>query len=332
MAEKRFIARRITESDKIRSLANEGKLLATSVYMWLLPYTDRAGRINANAYYLKGGIFQGYGFTLEELTAAVDDLARVGLVHLYGNGRHDRIIQYAKFHVDDGGFNKPHDREAASTLPGPDDAGSTSITTVGAGTNERRDKVPDKVLDPAIPRPRQSPEELKVELELELELEKNPPTPLAQPEPLAPPDVEPAARLSLEPESPPSAGKKPKPKPKKAVEHEFNPVVVAGELPPQFDPDRFLAFCGMRLKRGWPMTLEALKAFLRKHQKHPRAVLDEMFDNAIVGQWQDLYPLKHDRPTGSARASPARDLPTAADFEHVPTNAELLGLTGGEPN
>lgn len=200
MAEKRFIARRITESDKIRILANEGKLLATSVYMWLLPYTDRAGRINANAYYLKGGVFQGYGFTLEELTAAIDDLARVGLVHLYSNGRHDRIIQYAKFHVDDGGFNKPHEREAASTFPGPDDAGSVSITTMGTGTHEGRGKAPDKMRDEvpnlATTPPRRSPEELKVELELELELENNPPTP-QKAEPLPPPDVEAAPRREL---------------------------------------------------------------------------------------------------------------------------------------
>lgn len=207
MAEKRFLSRRITDSDKIRALANEQKFLATSLYTWLLPYTDRAGRVNANGYYLLGGILQGYAITLDQLTAALQDLARVGLVHLYANGRYDRIIQYAKFHVDDGGFNKPHDREAASSLPGPDDAGSTSITTVGTGTGEVRDEVRDQVrtlvANPAktrsTPPPGQGPGELKVEIELEVEteIEKEPSSISAERQPPSPQLVEAEPRREL---------------------------------------------------------------------------------------------------------------------------------------
>lgn len=302
MAEKRFIARRITESDKIRILANEGKLLATSVYMWLLPYTDRAGRINANAYYLKGGVFQGYGFTLEELTAAIDDLARVGLVHLYSNGRHDRIIQYAKFHVDDGGFNKPHEREAASTFPGPDDAGSVSITTTGTGTHEERGKVPDKVRDevpdPATTPPRRSPEELKVELELELELEleNNPPTP-QKAEPLAPPDVEAAPRRAL---GKPQDGKN---KNGKARSPAFDPASVV--LPDFVSPDVWRDFVDHRRRLHKVLTERAVELILADLAKTPDDA-DEMLRRTVTNGWTGVFPLDHRRrdtpPPGASKA------------------------------
>lgn len=291
MAEKRFIARRITESDKIRILANEGKLLATSVYMWLLPYTDRAGRINANAYYLKGGIFQGYGFTLEELTAAIDDLARVGLVHLYSNGRHDRIIQYAKFHVDDGGFNKPHEREAASTFPGPDDAGSVSITTMGTGTHEERGKVPDKVRDevpdPATTPPRRSPEELELELELEVELENNPPTP-QKPETLPPPDVEAPPRRAQ--------ARTPTSKTKNTTKAPpgFDPAAVT--LPDFVSPDVWRDFVDHRRKLRKILTQRAVELVLADLAKTPLDA-DEMLRTSIKRGWTGVFPLDSNKTT-----------------------------------
>lgn len=82
-------------------------------------------------------------------------------------------------------------------------------------------------------------------------------------------------------------------KPKKQIVHEFNPHAV--ELPPQFDPERFVAFCDMRLAIAKPMSVQALKAFVTKHKKHSREVLDEAFDSAIVASWQDLYPPKDAR-------------------------------------
>lgn len=86
------------------------------------------------------------------------------------------------------------------------------------------------------------------------------------------------------------------PKPKKPAKkkteptHEFNPATV--DLPPQFDRERFTDFCATRLKIKSPMTTIALRRFINKHQHHDRATLDQMFDNAIVGTWKDLYPLK----------------------------------------
>lgn len=315
MARGRMISASIGESRKFAALESD---LHRLIYLMVLPHVDKAGRFEADSIIIRAKCLTRLDVDATTVEAWLKDAARTNLLRVY-EAAGIRVLEIVDFLK----HNSPHHKEPESDLP-PPESGTPCYT------QETMDE-PSMGQARAEHEPSKAIREVK-EREVKGKEREHPPTPLAALEPLASPDVEAAPRLSLEPEPPPSTGKKPKPKPRKAVEHEFNPVVVAGELPPQFDPDRFLAFCGMRLKRGWPMTLEALKAFLRKHQKHPRAVLDEMFDNAIVGQWQDLYPLKHDRPTGSARASPARDLPTAADFEHVPTNAELLGLTGGEPN
>lgn len=318
MARGRFISNSISGSKKFARLtAHDHRLM----YMMLVPHADAEGRHDADPQILAGQVYTRLDFTAAQIEDGLRDMHDVGLIRLYAVGE-EQYLEIVGFHEhnkvrrkDDGS----PDREAPSAIPAPP---QTTVDTTPEALPTNSGVAPEEDESNSALRVKGKGLRVKGE-ERTLSIRDDVPDP-------AP--VEAAPRLSLEPEPPPQSGKKSKPKPRKAVEHEFNPVVVAGELPPQFDPDRFLAFCGMRLKRGWPMTLEALKAFLRKHQKHPRAVLDEMFDNAIVGQWQDLYPLKHDRPTGSARASPARDLPTAADFEHVPTNAELLGLTGGEPN
>lgn len=175
MAEKRFIARRITESDKIRSLANEGKLLATTLYAFLLPYLDKAGRMNANPLLLKGGLFEGYTFTADELEEAIRDLARVGLIRLYSHGRFGHLIQYDKFLTEDGGFNTPHPKEPDSDLPGPNDSGSKPVTLPTTP--------PKAVVTASITRPEQGREhsgkepgivraEVKREIEVKREVKK----------------------------------------------------------------------------------------------------------------------------------------------------------------
>ena len=124
MAEKRFVHSRMLESDRIRDLANAGKDRACFYYGAFLAYSDRAGRMNANPLLLKGSLFEGYTVTVAQIEETLYDLARAGLVVLYQNGRHEWLIQCVKFLAEEGGFNTPHPKEAPSTLPGPDDAGS----------------------------------------------------------------------------------------------------------------------------------------------------------------------------------------------------------------
>lgn len=87
----------------------------------------------------------------------------------------------------------------------------------------------------------------------------------------------------------------------KQLAHEFDPATI--DLPPVFDRERFMDFCATRLKVKSPMTAIALRRFIAKHQKHDRATLDQMFDNAIVGTWKDLYPLN---PRDLALTRPGR--------------------------
>jgi hypothetical protein len=144
MAEKRFIHRRFLESEKIRQLANEGKERACFYYGAFLAHFDREGRMNANPLLLKGSLLEGYTVTVEEIGDALFDLARVGLVILYENGRHSWLIQCTKFLVEDGGFNRPHPKEPPSTLPGPDDAGS-ELRVIPPPGPEGSGKVPGSV-------------------------------------------------------------------------------------------------------------------------------------------------------------------------------------------
>jgi len=144
MAEKRFIHRRFLESDKIRQLANEGKERACFYYGAFLAHFDREGRMNANPLLLKGSLLEGYTVTPDEIGDALYDLARVGLVILYRNGRHEWLIQCTKFLVEDGGFNRPHPKEPPSTLAGPDDAGS-EVRVIPPTGPEGSGKVPGNV-------------------------------------------------------------------------------------------------------------------------------------------------------------------------------------------
>lgn len=173
MAEKRFIARRITESDKIRTLANNGKLLATTLYAFLLPYLDTSGRMNANPLLLKGGLFEGYTFTVDELEEAIRDLARVGLIRLYSNGRFGHLIQYDKFLAKEGGFNTPHPKEPESELPGPNDAGSKPVINP-AGSLEAAESPsstgPEHSREEAGKKPGNVQGEVKVKREIEIEV------------------------------------------------------------------------------------------------------------------------------------------------------------------
>lgn len=138
MAEKRFISKRLTESEKFRRLANERCDLACILYQAHFPHLDRDGRMKANPTGLASTIWEGYAYTPGEIDKALHDMARVGLVYLYSNGRHSHIVQYTKFLASDGGFNTPHPKEPVSDLPGPFDAGSVLLEP-GPGINQAKE-------------------------------------------------------------------------------------------------------------------------------------------------------------------------------------------------
>lgn len=130
MAQWRPLHRRITKSDKLLALARLP--YARALYMELLPYTDREGRLNANPAGLSGTVFEGYGYSPAEIEGWLRELARVGLVVLYRTPRHELLVQYLKFQE----MCKPDKREPESELPGPGESGSTVLEGFGEGSGK----------------------------------------------------------------------------------------------------------------------------------------------------------------------------------------------------
>jgi hypothetical protein len=126
MAQRRLISRRATASDKMLALGANDR--ARWLWASLLPYTDKAGRINANPVILKTTVYEGYPYTVQDIAAALDALADVGLVKLYRTKRHELVLEYVKF----GDFNTPHKREPGSDFPGPSGSGSEPRTATEA--------------------------------------------------------------------------------------------------------------------------------------------------------------------------------------------------------
>lgn len=121
MAQSRLISRRLTESDKIARL--HGNDMARFIYCALLPYTDRAGRVQANGHGLNATVFEGFGYRAEDIDSALLSLARVGLIVLYSTPRYRQLLEYVRFRD----FNTPHPKEPESELPGPNDEGSAVL-------------------------------------------------------------------------------------------------------------------------------------------------------------------------------------------------------------
>jgi len=121
VAQWRPLHRRITQSDKAYELAEDPGALW--LYCALLPHTDKEGRVNANPHHILGGILEGWPYTPDQIERWLLELARVGLIQLYSNGRRSHIAQFTKFQE----MTKPDKREPASDLPGPTDEGSQSM-------------------------------------------------------------------------------------------------------------------------------------------------------------------------------------------------------------
>jgi len=121
VAQWRPLNKRITSSDKAYQLADDPGALW--LYCALLPHTDKEGRVNANPHHILGGILEGWPYTPDQIERWLLELARVGLIELYRNGRRSHIAQFTKFQE----MAKPDKREPASDLPGPTDEGSQSM-------------------------------------------------------------------------------------------------------------------------------------------------------------------------------------------------------------
>lgn len=124
MAQWRPLHRRITQSEKVLALGSNDT--ARWIYCALLPYTDREGRINANPMGLAGTILEGFPYSPDDIQAALEALAGVGLIELYQTARHQLLAQFTNFEL-----SKPHAKEPQSELPGPEDSGTEPLTFAG---------------------------------------------------------------------------------------------------------------------------------------------------------------------------------------------------------
>lgn len=130
MAQRRMVSKRLTQSAKV-SVDLQGNDAARFVYVALLPYTDREGRVNANPYGLAGTIFEAFEYDATEIASALQALADVGLIELYQTKTHKLIASFTKF-TD---FNTPHKREGPSDFPTPGTTGTEKVTDAFAAAS-----------------------------------------------------------------------------------------------------------------------------------------------------------------------------------------------------
>lgn len=113
MARGRMLDRNVMKSRKVNSLSRDHRLM----YVSMLPFLDREGRIVAEPIVLKANVFRWSDFTVDEIAEGVAALAAAELVELYSDEDNDAIIQYTRF----ADFNSPNAKEAKSEVIGPDD-------------------------------------------------------------------------------------------------------------------------------------------------------------------------------------------------------------------
>lgn len=119
MARGRMLDQAFARSQKLNSVSRDARL----AYATILPFLDREGRAVAEPIVLKANCFRWSDYTLDEIAHAVQELASAGLIRLYADADNAAILEYADFLK----HNTPNKREAKSTLPGPDDQGTTDV-------------------------------------------------------------------------------------------------------------------------------------------------------------------------------------------------------------
>lgn len=117
MAVGRMLKRNIATSQKFLALESNDHRM---IYMLILPFVDREGRINAEPLVLKANIFRRLDLGQDDIAAALVDLERAGLIRLYSDEDNEAILEI----VDFAKHNSPNQKEAGSDFPGPDDENS----------------------------------------------------------------------------------------------------------------------------------------------------------------------------------------------------------------
>ena len=294
MAQWRPLYRRLTESEKVLALAQRGDHFALWLYTALLPHTDREGRLNANPAGLAGTIFEGYDYQPAEIERAIHQLADVGLVILYRNGRNQHLVQYTKFQE----MCRPDSREAKSELPGPGDEGSE---TIAGPPPEAHAKAP-------TPLP-ENPEESTGAVREDYAETPRSARPLH-----VHGDGDSTGTSTSNRAREARAGALVDPpkteKPKKVRSPGFDPAAV--DLPDFVSRDVWLDFCDHRKAMRRPLTPQAVKGILAELAKTPLDA-DAMLRQTITRGWTGVFPLDKDQRNRNGPPPPRRSSTDPAD-------------------
>ncbi len=96
MANRRMIAKNISLSEKFADLATD---TARMLYLMMMPHTDDYGRFDASPRTFKATVCPLLKVRVEKIQAALDDLARVGLIFLYEVDSHTygKVCKFDEF-------------------------------------------------------------------------------------------------------------------------------------------------------------------------------------------------------------------------------------------
>lgn len=266
---------------------------ARLIYCLLIAHTDAYGRVEADPDYVKGTVLSRVPVTSDEVQAALEEMRDVGLIDLYlvDNFQYAEIVGFTD-------HNRTYpSREAQTTIPAPDGNVPERPARDDADASNTN-ATQDPVVTESGPRRGKVPTKRNRKRNTEVEEE-----------------------VSQEQGAP---SQKPSPK------NETKPSerdLAAVPLPDYVARDAWTDFVAHRHKLRKTLTERAVELILADLAKTPGDA-NEMLRRTVTNGWTGIFPL--DKGSGSPR-SPNRALPTAADFERIPTNAELLGLPGGDP-
>jgi hypothetical protein len=107
----RIVAKSISRSEKVSQLSLAGKLLFT----WIIPHTDREGRLEADVWKIKDIVPFVKEITPQNIPSLLSKMDEVGLIQYYGDGnsKYLQVNDFCKYNT------HPKDREAISVVPAP---------------------------------------------------------------------------------------------------------------------------------------------------------------------------------------------------------------------
>lgn len=277
MARGRMISSTLGGSRKFSRLtSNDARL----IYCLLLPHTDAYGRVEADPDYVKGTVLSRVPIDMYAVQDALTEMHEVGLIELYEVDD----FQYAQF-TDFEEHNRTYpDREAQTTIPGPDGIVPQRPPRNDSGTPSQTQDAPKarRAQDPGKTQARPTTTKVTEKRKRKVNTEEvlNPPTP-QNAEPLAPPDVEATPRRA--------SGKKPPSK----TRPKFDPSTIP--LPDFVSRDVWNDWVAHRHKLRKPLTERAVELTLADLAKTPLDA-DEMLRTSIKRGWTGVFPLDRNRP------------------------------------